>query len=337
MKKTYLYIIASALAFAAMSCNSDEPRDASEKHVYAEGEAPYLRTDASATNALTLEFQMVKIKEPFFINLKEYASSFHRNLNMTVDETLAALQNGEVVFYNINSSRQRWDLTPANNSEYGWYYNAKGISEADEAIFSSELDLNNKRIILRAVNSPNVGDMTTLDMGFAIKNGKDFDKYVRFSVAASVTDPSKVVINANIPHEGYGAYGINLKEYGESIQLAMGMTYDEFIKALENDLIDVYMVDENGNRVVDSEGNRPGYTSGWLGYWLDENLNITNWSGDGYPANLMFLEYGGNGTYNLGNSANATPAGTQAKLTFDFVSVENPLSYLSFIIAVTFD
>lgn len=337
MKKSYIYILASALAFASVSCNSDDPADATEKHVYAEGEAPYLRSDAEATNAITQEFQLAKIDEPLQINLKDYAPTFHKKLNMTVDETLAALQNGDVVFFNINSSRQRWDLTPSNNTEYGWYYDTDGVADEAEAVFSSELNIEKKTITIKAINNPEVGDMTTLDFGFAIKNGSDFDDYVRFSVAVSVTDPSKVVLNANIPHEAYGVYSIKLKDYSESIQLAMGMTYDEFIKSFENDGIDVYLVDASGKRVVNEDGSRPDYTSGALGYWLDSDGNITGWNGDGYPANMMFLEYGGNGIYNLGNSANATPKGTQAKVTFDFVSVEDPNSYLSFIIAVTFD
>lgn len=337
MKKTYIYFLASVMALGAVSCNSDDPNDATSKHVYAEGEAPYLRSDADATNALTLEFQMAKIDEPFYINLKDYAPSFHKNLDMTVDETLAALQNGDVVFYNINSTRQRWDLTAGNNTSYGWYYSTSGISDAADAVFTSQLDIDRKQIILKTVNDPEVGDMTSIDMGFAIKNGTDFDKYVRFTVAVSVTDPSKVVLNANIPHAAYDVYSINLKDYSESIELAMGMTYDEFVKAFENELIDVYMVDTDGNRVTNSDGSRPDYTSGWLGYWLDSDLNIVYWDGSGYPANLMFLEYGGSGIYNLGNSASITTTGTQCKLTFDFVSVEDPSSYLSFIIAVTFD
>ena len=49
MKKTYLYSFIAALAFAGVGCNSDDPADASEKKVYAEGEAPYLRTNNEAT------------------------------------------------------------------------------------------------------------------------------------------------------------------------------------------------------------------------------------------------------------------------------------------------
>lgn len=99
----------------------------------------------------------------------------------------------------------------------------------------------------------------------------------------------------------------------------------------------MWLVDANGNRVTTADGGHPDYTSGALGYWLDPDCNITNWSNDGYPANLMFLEYGGNGVYNLGNSKNSTPAGTQATVRFDFVSIDDPTCFLQFIVAVTFD
>jgi len=43
MKKAYIYIVGVLLGFTGVSCNSDDPMDATEKHVYTEGEAPYLR------------------------------------------------------------------------------------------------------------------------------------------------------------------------------------------------------------------------------------------------------------------------------------------------------
>ncbi len=160
---------------------------------------------------------------------------------------------------------------------------------------------------------------------------------MRFTVHAKVTDPSKVVMSANVPGEGYGVYEIKLKDYAESFMLAMGLTMDEVIKGLEEETIDVYLCDADGNRVLNEDGSHPDYTSGWLGYWLDPEGKITGWSGDGYPANMMFLEYGGSGIYKLGNAATPTPAGTQTTVKFDFVSVDDPTSFLQFIIAVTFD
>lgn len=337
MKKLYIYALAAMLGFAGVSCNSDEPSDATSKHEYAEGEAPYLRTNTAATTSLNMEFPMAKIDQPQYIYLKDYASVFHKNLNMTVDEALVAMKNGTVGFFPINTSRQHWDLTPANAGEYSWYYTPNGLGTADNAVFTLTLEEAKKAIRIQAYGVPAVGTICNLDFGLAEKKNSAFDDYVRFTVQASVTDPSKVVLAVNIPAGGYNAYSINLRDYAESIRLSMGMSVEELIKALENNGIDVYLDDADGNRIVDGNGNRPDYTSGWLGYWLDGDGNITYWDGAGYPNNMMFLEYGGDGHYNLGNSATSTPTGTQATIRFEFVSVEDPDAFLQFVIAVTFE
>lgn len=337
MKKLYIYAIAAMLGFAGVSCNSDEPADATSKHEYAEGEAPYLRTNPAATTSLSMEFPLARIDQAQYIYLKEYAPVFHKNMNMTVDEALAGLKNGTVGFFPINTSRQRWDLTPANAGEYSWYYSPNGVGTVENAVFTLTLDETAKAIKIQAHDVPAVGTICSLDFGLAEKKDAAFDDYVRFTVQASVTDPSKVVIAANVPAGGYNAYSINLRDYAESIRMSLGMSVEELIKALENDRIDVYLNDADGNRVVDADGNRPDYTSGWLGYWLDGDGNITYWDGAGYPANMMFLEYGGDGYYNLGNSASSTPSGTQANIRFEFVSVDDPEAFLQFVIAVTFE
>ena len=336
MKKSYLFIMASALALASVSCNSEDPTKASSKHIYAEGEAPYLRTNVAATNTLNMNFQMAKIDQPQYINLKSYASSFHKNLDMTVDEAINGLYNGDVVFYTINAARQRWNLTESNYGEYGWYFRPSGVCDPEEANFTLSLDPQSKIVEIKAYGIPEVGTMVNFDFGFAKKNGKDFDDYVRFVVSSAVTDPSKVVITANIPAGGYNTYDINFKDYAETIMLCLGLDVDTFIKRFDNEEFEVYLV-KDGQRVTGPDGGVPGYTSGWLGYWLDSDGNITYWDGAGYPANMMFLEYAGGGYYCLGNSASSTPTGTQATVTFDIVDSLNPDNFVQFIVAVTFD
>lgn len=338
MKNLTLYMCLAALAFSSVACNSDDPAEASEKKVYAEGENPYLRTNTAATNAMTREFPLARIDEPFVINLKDYATSFHKNLNMTVDEVLAGLKTGEVVFYNINTSRNRWDITPATLGEYGWYYSSNGLSSAEDACFTMELLPDQKCIQIKAVNEHIVGTTCNMDFGFAINNGSNFDDYVRFTPALSITDPSTVVLNVTIPAGGYSVYSINFYDYEEAFQISLGISAAEAVKMIESDPVkmEVYLRDADGNRVL-TDGKKPAYTAGALGYWLDPDLNITAWSGDGYPANMMFIEYGGDGIYNLGNSASSTPSGTTAKLTFDLALVDDPDTFVQFIVAVTFE
>lgn len=347
MKTSYI-LLASVLALTMASCNTDEPNDACDKHEYAEGEAPYLRSNPAATNAMEMVFQLAKIDQPQYINLKDYASCFHKNLNMTVDETLAALANGDVVFYPINTARQVWNLTAPTMGEYSWGYtsagplSAEGFGETVDPVtpdFVMTLDTDKKRIEIKAVGTPAIGTMVNMDFGFAEKKNSALDDYVRFSVTASVTDPSKIVLSANVPGEGYGYYSIKLKDFNENFSLAMGLSAAEVIDALENDKIDVYLCDADGNRITKEDGSRPDYTSGAYGYWINPDMQICGWNGAGYPANLMYLEYGGDGLYKLGNAdaSSLTPTGTQVKLIFEFVSVDNPENFIQFIVAVTFD
>ena len=109
MKKNILYVCMACLALSFTAC-SDDPNDAVEKHVYTESEAPYLRIDASANITYNAEFREGHIA-PISISLKNYAEKIQEKLGMTVDDMLAAVDNGRVVFYNINTAKTVWDKT----------------------------------------------------------------------------------------------------------------------------------------------------------------------------------------------------------------------------------
>ena len=80
----FVYLVIACLAFGLTSC-SDDPNDAVTKHVYGPDEAPYLRTDASATIAYSAEFRKGHVS-PKTIYLKDYAEQIQTKLKMTVDE-----------------------------------------------------------------------------------------------------------------------------------------------------------------------------------------------------------------------------------------------------------
>ena len=81
MKKIFLYTMLACMAVSFGSC-SDDPMDATEKHVYGENETPYLRTDASATIAYTAEFRKGHV-EAKTIRLSDYAETIQTKLGMT--------------------------------------------------------------------------------------------------------------------------------------------------------------------------------------------------------------------------------------------------------------
>lgn len=344
MKKLYIYVVAAILGFVGVSCNSDEPADATSKHEYAEGEAPYLRTNTAATITEYKIFNVPTIDEPHYINLKDYASYFHKNLDMTVDEVMTALGNGEMVMYNINTSRQRWDLTNPNNGEYGWYYTTGGqVATGDAPVaFSSEFDRENKRIILHALNNPTAGIVTNLDMGFAKVNGKNFDDYVRFLIQIEVKDPSIVEIAGVVPTGDWSAWNLKFNAFDAELQAALGLTAKEFTALWQqcepefqwdnrnDDPIQVYLL-KNGERVLDENGMRPRSTTNYMGWWLDQDQNIVPYGDSSY----IFLE-GSETSYNFGRHPNV-PSGETAVILVDFALTEDLNKHITFRVSLTFE
>lgn len=342
MKKLYIYALAAVLGFAGVSCNSDEPADATSKHEYAKDESPYLRTNTAATATAYRVFNVSTIDEPQYINLKDYASYFHKNLDMTVDEVMTAFGNGEVVMYNINTSRQRWDLTNPNNGEYGWYYTTGGqVATGDaSAAFSSEFDRENKRIILHAVNGPGAGTVTNLDLGFAKVNGKDFDDYVRFTIQIEVKDPSIVEVSGIVPAGDWAGWGLEFTAIDAELQAALGLTAKEFMvlwnqceqdgDSRDTDPIQIFLL-KNGERVVDESGKRPATTTNWMGWWLDADQNIVSF-GD---SSWIYLE-GSETSFNFGRHPNV-PSGETAVILVDFALTEDLNKHITFRVSLTFE
>lgn len=336
MKKKYLFLLMGMFGLIGVSCNSDEPSDASSKHVYAEGEAPYLRTVEGANVEIDAEIPVAKIDAPIVIKLKDYATYFHKFLNMTVDEALAGYEDGTVAFCNASTARGCWILSESTlPSADGWYYTANGaICNQDGASFSVELDKVAKEIILHAVNSPEAGTNTVVSVGFAVKDGLDFDDYMRFSFSFKVTDPTVVITSGSIPAGQYSAWSFNFNNCAENIEKCFGMTVKEFAAAMDNDQIDVYLV-KDGVRQTNEDGSTLDYTSGWLGWWLDETITPVGWTGV-YPTNFLYTEYGGDGLYNFGRP-DGVATGTQTQITVDFVSKDNKDAYIRLIASLVFE
>ena len=96
MKKNFIYALIACFTLSLAACSTD-PEDATSKHVYGENENPYLKTNADAVVSTKAEFPISRL-EAKTVKLTDYAEKFHTYLGMTVDETLAALSNGSVVF-----------------------------------------------------------------------------------------------------------------------------------------------------------------------------------------------------------------------------------------------
>ena len=125
MKKNLLYALVACLAFTFAAC-SDDPLDATSKHVYGPDENPYLKTDLTATISTSLEFPVQRINVPQEIKLADYAETFQAQLGMTVDEVVNGLSSGSVVFCPINVTRGQWLRNAApTKGTHGWQIRAE--------------------------------------------------------------------------------------------------------------------------------------------------------------------------------------------------------------------
>jgi hypothetical protein len=332
MKTKLIYVLISLLVLALVSCD-DSIEDASSKHVYGEDENPYLKSDIGAIIGHDIEFEVGRF-EPQVVSLEDYADVFQTKMDLTVDEVIAGLKNGSVVFCNINTSRRHWDKSAPTKGESGWYYNSAGGITDDEQgyVASLELDENEKQLIIDVNAGVEAGAETSFNVGFAL-NGRDYDHYVRFSFNVAVTDPSLIITSVQIPEGDYAAAVINLLDYAEVIEYNMGVGVEEFLANLdanEGGTIHLYVVDkETGEWDAES-----GYTANPPGYWMNAAGEVCSWGDDGFTlyGEVNLAE----GVLNIGR-APELPAGKSYKISLGFKDANEELNFIRFIITVTLD
>lgn len=238
MKKNILlaFCCCSLLAFTACS---DDYNDATSKHVYGENENPYLKIDTEAQISATGALE-VNGEHSYTVKLSDYAAKFEEKMGMSVDAVIDGLSTGETVFYPINTTRNQWLKTPYNKDDAGWYFNSANqpCAQDDAACRASVvLDKTNKELVFElSEGGITAGTVLALEVGFA-KNGPDYDDYVRFTLNASVTDPTVAVATVALPNTNYTSDDILLTSIEENIAAVFEMTLDEFITAFDEGTI----------------------------------------------------------------------------------------------------
>lgn len=260
------------------SACSDDYNDATSKHVYGENENPYLRidTECQASVAVNLE---VNGDHSLNINLSDYADLFANKIGMSLDEVIAGLDNGTTVFYPINTTNNQWLKTEYNKDNAGWYFNsANQPCDADDENCKAYVTLDKAAKALNVGLSEGgiaAGTVLALEVGFA-KNGPDYDDYVRFTLNASVTDPTVAVATVALPNTNYTSDDILLTSIEENIAAVFDMTLDEFITAFDEGTIKFYAADPTTG-VWDTESAYTGEQP--AGYWFDEAGKVCAYPG----------------------------------------------------------
>lgn len=330
MKKNIIYIALACLSLTCLTACSDDPMDACQKHVYGEGEAPYLRTDASARTDISANFRANHIS-PVTISLKDNAEFIQTRLGMTVDDMLAGVKDGTIKFLNINSTKSCWDLTePTTQSDglLGWQYNDGGVITTSNAIATIGIDESSKSIIVDMAKDAAAGTMFSVNLGFAKVNGKDYDKYVRFSIASQVSDPGMVTAAITIPTGDYSSYELDFNDCTNAIVNNFAMTVSEFNTAVQDSEGDIamYMVDASGNWIKDAS-----YTANGIGYWCAADGTPMGW-GDGCA---YFVETH-DGTVGIGRYPDMA-SGTVYNVHFVYASKSDPSKFVEFKIVATLE
>ena len=213
------------------------------------------------------------------VKLSDYAAKFEEKMGMSVDAVIDGLSTGETVFYPINTTRNQWLKTPYNKDDAGWYFNSanQSCAQDDEACKASVvLDKTNKELVFELTEGGiTAGTVLALEVGFA-KNGPDYDNYVRFTLNASVTDPSVAVATVELPNTDYTADDILLTSIEENIAAVFEMTLDEFITAFDEGTIKFYAADPTTG-VWDTESAYTGEQP--AGYWFDEAGKVCAYPG----------------------------------------------------------
>lgn len=277
MKKNILlaFCCCSLLAFTACS---DDYNDATSKHVYGENENPYLKIDTEAQISATGALE-VNGEHSYTVKLSDYAAKFEEKMGMSVDAVIDGLSTGETVFYPINTTRNQWLKTAYNKNDAGWYFNSANqpCAQDDAACKASVvLDKTNKELVSELTEGGiTAGTVLALEVGFA-KNGPDYDNYVRFTLNASVTDPTVAVATVALPNTNYTSDDILLTSIEENIAAVFDMTLEEFITAFDEGTIKFYAADPTTG-VWDTESAYTGEQP--AGYWFDEAGKVCAYPG----------------------------------------------------------
>lgn len=330
MRRNIFYLFAVTLLFAFTSC-SDSYDDATSKHIYGENENPYLRIDPQATVNNEIAFAVERL-EPYVIHLEAYNELFQEKMGLTTDQVISGLQNGSVVFYNINTTRNHWNKAAKTKGANGWYYNsAGGVTAEADASKTAALDINvgDKTLVVSPIEGVAVGTSVGFNVGFAV-NGPDYDHYVRFSFQVSYTDPTIVMLNITIPTGDYAAYGIDLNNYRETIALCMDMTLDEFLESIDTFGGTVHMYAVNPQSGVWDETS--GYTANAPGYWMTSQGAVCNWGATDFT---LYAELSAGDEMLYIGRAPALAAGSKYTLSIGYRDKVNTSYFFRFIITAT--
>ena len=272
MKKKYIYGFLACCCLTILPACHEDYEDATSIHVYGPNENPPVKANPDVTASNVFEMTGGQT-DPVVVDVFDYDDMIQAAFGISAQELVSKLGN-EYVVAPINPNRMVWLKTPANSGDkYGWYVSKTGnVCEADDANVYGKIVYDESSHALKFYIDPNGGGSVPVQIGFA-KNGINYNEHVRFVFNVTAYDKSYAFLDFTIPAGDYNAYSLPVTDVAENIDFTFGMTPDQFISALSDGKLGVYMIDHETNAYI--WDGTPTANNG--GYWCDANGNIQGW------------------------------------------------------------
>lgn len=348
MKKILLNIMMFCVAVGFTTSCSNDYEDASKVHVYGENENPPLKgSDANMPSAGLTMAQAEAGLQIESIKLSDYEATISQQLGMSLDEAIAALDNGSVRFLLANPARRIWDKTEANAGENKWALSASGIiTDQEKATVIVEFVPSTKEIKFQLTSNAVAGIIPVV-AGFVKTDDSAYSTNFRCQSLITVTDASVVNVDVLVPKGGYAYAKVPLADYAKNIDFAFGVTPADLTIGLDALTYEAYLMDASGN-LHGGPDSELGYTAGAPGYWMTEDAEITNWGTEGFA---LFIEpslwYAADddewymyeeGFLHIGRLDNETPAsGSVIKFNYVLKPSSDKNKSLTFMFTATFE
>lgn len=341
MKKNILFALCCASLLAFTAC-SDDYTDASTKHVYGENENPYLKSNEAAqmVTSATMKINIASAITRTIVNLADYATQFEEQMGMSVDGTIKGLEDGSIVFYPINTTRNQWLKTAYTKDNAGWYFNsANQPCAADDADKKATVILDKASKTLVAELTPEAAGGTALELnvGFA-KNGSDYDSYLRFTLKMNVQDPTLVALPYTFSYAG--AYTVELPDvkdeagvvskvnYEANIKDVFGLTIDEFVAAVTDGTIQFRLADSATGEW------KPNVSAGKVYYTNVEGAETTA-EADDFAVSVSYEKSNNNREALIFEYNDKLAEGTTGVISVGFVDKNDASKSLRFVVNYT--
>lgn len=311
------------------ACSNDY-EDSTSVHVYGPNENPPVKADQAVTASGVFEMTGGQ-EEPVKIDVFEYDEMIQSAFGITAQELVTKL-GGEYVVAPINPNRMVWLKNPSNTGDkYGWYVSKTGnVCEADDSNIYGKVVYNEAGHCFEFYIDPNGGGSVPVQIGFA-KNDVNYNKHVRFIFNVTAYDKSYAFLEFTIPAGDYNAYELYPDEVAENIEYVFGMTTSQFLSALGNGQLALYMIDHETNAYIwDGES-----TANAGGYWCGADGSIKTW-GDGCAYYIEPWLEDEPPCFGIGRYPGIDP-GTVHTIKFGVADVNDHAKALSFFCTATYE